>query len=365
MPAQWSGDGKWYWDGTRWHCAISADGAWRYTGQRWEPWTGGPAGPMPPAPYLPLNMAPAYALAPALPGPPAGVPAANPAGPWPLPLGGGSESRNEVWAVAVQTLAVYRRNLLGLVLVALPGVAALGMVMIAADAVLGLADQMVAFMTVHPNPAAKVAGPDFHRLAWTLAGFGAACLTGVLVLCPLTLGALCLASARAIEGRPLGIAECYSAATRRYPQLLGNSLVMVVAPIAVLAGFTLFAVITGLRFAILGQLLVALTFRFGLAPAAIMLDGLGMVASLRRSWAVTEGRRFFALAFLVVLAVCAVGLPPALVAGLPAGAGTTSATLHIGEVAGTLTGAVSAPVAAVMLTVAYLRWRRSAPKPSQ
>lgn len=365
MSAQWSGDGKWYWDGTQWHCAISANGAWRYTGQRWEPWTGGPAGPMPPAPYQPLNMAPAYVLAPALPGSPAGMPAANTAVPSPLPLGGGAESRGEVLAVAAQTLGVYGRNLLGLALVALPGVAALGMVMIAADVVLGLADQMVAFLASHPNPAADVAGPDLYRLGWTLAGFGAACLIGVMVLCPPTVGALCLASARAIEGRPLGIFDCYSAAARRYPQLLGSSLVMVVAPMAVLAGFTLFALLTGLRFAILGQLLVALTLRFALAPVAVMLDGQGMVASLRRSWAVTGGRRFFALALLVVLAVCAVALPPALVAGLPAGAGTSSATLHIGELAGALTGAVSAPVAAVMLTVAYLRWRQSPPSPAR
>jgi hypothetical protein len=50
------------------------------------------------------------------------------------------------------------------------------------------------------------------------------------------------------------------------------------------------------------------------------------------------------------------------VAGLPAGASPDlTVTLRVGEALGAIAGAVTAPLAAVMLTVCYRRWRYSVP----
>ena len=36
-PAQFSPDGLWWWDGSRWQPAISQDGRWRWDGRGWVP----------------------------------------------------------------------------------------------------------------------------------------------------------------------------------------------------------------------------------------------------------------------------------------------------------------------------------------
>jgi len=36
-PPQHSADGRWWWDGERWHPAISPDGLWRFDGRGWKP----------------------------------------------------------------------------------------------------------------------------------------------------------------------------------------------------------------------------------------------------------------------------------------------------------------------------------------
>ena len=37
MQTQFSADGKYYWDGTRWRSVMSPDGRFRWTGTRWLP----------------------------------------------------------------------------------------------------------------------------------------------------------------------------------------------------------------------------------------------------------------------------------------------------------------------------------------
>jgi len=36
--AQFSPDGQWWWDGSKWQAAISPDGRWRWDGRAWVPW---------------------------------------------------------------------------------------------------------------------------------------------------------------------------------------------------------------------------------------------------------------------------------------------------------------------------------------
>jgi hypothetical protein len=36
-PPQHSADRRWWWDGQRWHPAISPDGLWRFDGHGWKP----------------------------------------------------------------------------------------------------------------------------------------------------------------------------------------------------------------------------------------------------------------------------------------------------------------------------------------
>jgi hypothetical protein len=37
VESQFSDDGLWWWDGTRWSPTISEDGRWRWDGQQWVP----------------------------------------------------------------------------------------------------------------------------------------------------------------------------------------------------------------------------------------------------------------------------------------------------------------------------------------
>jgi hypothetical protein len=63
-PPEWSADGNWFWDGSKWNDAVSADGKWRFDGREWKPFQGlrspmppppppPPSGPAAPAPSMP------------------------------------------------------------------------------------------------------------------------------------------------------------------------------------------------------------------------------------------------------------------------------------------------------------------------
>lgn len=353
MAGQWSPDGKWFWDGSQWNCAISNDGAWRFNGTQWERWSGGPAGPMPPTP----PAAPPVVRQPDV-GTREDVYRATPAGTPLRGLPGDTHPRADTLSIALAAFGLYFRHLLGFVLVALPAVLALGLVMVGADLGLGIAEHVTAFVKAHSDPNGNFWTPDAFDLLTRLAIYAAACAVATLILCPLALGALCLAAGRAEEGQQFSIGECYALAARRYFHLLTAAIVMTLVPSLVLSAFTAFALVTGLRFVLLGQLCTALGLRLSLAPAAIMLDGEGVLGGLVQSWRVSSGRRFFALAFLVIFFGCVVGLPPLVMAGLPAGASPDmTVTLRIGEALGAITGAITAPLAGIVLTVAYRRWR--------
>ena len=59
----WSGDGNWFWDGSKWNDSISQDGKWKFDGTTWQPFTGQRT-PMPAQPPFPAPPAPAPATAP-------------------------------------------------------------------------------------------------------------------------------------------------------------------------------------------------------------------------------------------------------------------------------------------------------------
>ena len=330
MTSQWSLDRKWFWDGRRWHDAISPDANFRYNGAAGEPWTGGPAGAEPP--------------------PPAGA----------LPHSAHDHPRADVFRIGADSVRLYLKHIVGLFVVALPAVGFLGFILVGADLGAGLAEHLTPFTSVpagaQPPPAA--AGADLLTRMGVVAGIFA--VAAALVV-PLGIGALCAAAASALEGEPYEMEECYRLAAGRYLHLLGATAAIVLSPIVVLAGLVGLALLTGFRFIFLGQLLNALALRIALAPVPIMVRRASLVSALRTSWHITGGARFFALALLVIVTAIAVALPPLLLAGLPAGAGPDlTITLRVGEALGVLAGAVTAPLAAVVLTVAYFRWQQPA-----
>lgn len=327
MASQWSPDRKWFWDGQRWHDAISPDANFRYNGEAWEPWTGGPAGPMPP--------------------PPAGA----------LPASAHAHPRADVFHIGADSVRLYLKHIVGLFRVAIPAVGFLGFILVGADLGSGLAEHLTLFTSAATGHH-HVTGADVTDLLTRVAVVAGLFGVAAILVVPLAIGALCAASACALEGEPYEMEECYRLAAGRYLHLLGATAAMVLAPLLVLVGLSALAVLTGVRFLFLGQLLTATALRIVLAPVPITVRRAGLAAALRTSWQVTGGRRFLALALLVILAVLAVALPPLALAGAPAGAGPDlTVTLRVGEALGVIAGAVTAPLAAVVLTVAYFRWQ--------
>src|SRR2546430_15302082 len=120
----------------------------------------------------------------------------------------------------------------------------------------------------------------------------------VTVLSAPVYGALNKAALAVIEGHPVRFGAAYRAAFSRLPSLIGSSLLFL---LVTSVGMVLL-VFPGLYFAL----------GFSLSAVAIMAEGTGALASLRRSWQLVSGQRLRLLGLLMVWALLHVVLSYAL-----------------------------------------------------
>lgn len=230
-------------------------------------------------------------------------------------------------------------------------------------------------------------GVAFSLVAVVITVFTSALLQGMLVT----------VVARAALGERAGIGQALRAALKRVLPLIGVALLLGALQVVALGllGLLVYAIAqagdTGVVFAVLtavvGGLLLVVGYAFiavklTTVPSAIVLEGLGVFASIRRSWVLVRGAfwRTFGLLALVIVMVSAasqlVTLPFSVLGGALGGllfpnAGTDGADLQdsivpllISTVPGSIVGVLVAgigqvaQVGAVVLVYLDLRMRR-------
>lgn len=130
------------------------------------------------------------------------------------------------------------------------------------------------------------------------------------------------------RGSPVSMRRAFEAGVRRFPSVLGASLVqglLLGAGLAVGLGLFLVSLVTGnfSLLAVAGLFLVAfvpiaiyLTIALSLYAPAIMMEGETAIASLKRSWELTRGRRATLFVVLFVLGILAIVVVSAIVVPL-------------------------------------------------
>ncbi|GAA1341891.1 hypothetical protein [Arthrobacter roseus] len=160
---------------------------------------------------------------------------------------------------------------------------------------------------------------DSEALGWVASIMGgASVLSLVNAIAVLVLqGVLVIPVARAILNLKTGFSAMWRIAGKKIVALIGLGLVMVVAATIILAVFVLLMVVTVIALEeqsiaiviisvlALFALAVWVTVKLALAPAALILDGTGIFASLGRSWTLVKGNwwRTFGILLLTTVIV--------------------------------------------------------------
>ncbi len=134
---------------------------------------------------------------------------------------------------------------------------------------------------------------------------------GVLIL----QGVLIIAIARAVLDERTGFAELWKLAGRRILPLIGLGAILfllwtvsVVVLVLILVGLSLALEDAAIAIVIIGVLAAVaaaiwLNIKWVMAPAALMLEGVGPIAALRRSWTLTTGNWWRTFGILVLTSI--------------------------------------------------------------
>jgi len=196
----------------------------------------------------------------------------------------------------------------------------------------------------------------------------------VVVALPLETAAFTKVVADRYQGRPTSVGQAYEFATSRWLALIGLGPLILLLVVGAVALLVLVVVLLAAALhavgALLDFLLILAAVIFGLvayvrvvlSTPVLVLEHLGPVDALRRSWDLTRGGAWRAFGVLLVLGLM-VGIAGFLVglligAAASAGGGITSPGGHLIDVAGTLVVAVLlSPLVAVGLVLLYFDFR--------
>ena len=204
-----------------------------------------------------------------------------------------------------------------------------------------------------------------------------------LFLLPIAIGASAWAVSRIWKGQTATIAGAYRGSAGRIPSLIGATLLAWLAlsgagGLSVFAGVMLFILLkvvaftrflSGLFAVILGGIVIAALGWIGvgmaLAQPAIVLEGLGPLQGLRRSWSLAQGCRrhvlmvggLYLAVSLVVHSVVTVTLLHPDVCRAAAGQEHSGLAASLSSTLGTLAGAALLPLLAIGLAIVYLNQR--------
>jgi len=218
---------------------------------------------------------------------------------------------------------------------------------------------LIVFAVVDLIPAiAATASSDAARALWFVVG------VVVILVGFVWLEAALIAQVDDVrDGRiDSSIGEIFERVRNRLPQLIAVGLLTALAIVA--AAVLLLVVASALHVAWLGVvLLIAFSFflltRWLLAPAAIVLEKLGTVPGLRRSWQLVSGHSWQAF-FLLLVTLILAAIPSAIVNSILSAIFSGSEFLRA-WVASTIANALTTPFVALCWTLAYFHLR---PAPS-
>ncbi|MPZ89099.1 MAG: hypothetical protein GEU81_13735 [Nitriliruptorales bacterium] len=208
-------------------------------------------------------------------------------------------------------------------------------------------------------------------LARGIPAFVTVALLQTLLLLLATAAVVSIGAARYLGGQQ-GPADALRTAGRRFPVLLGSQVLVALILIAavtvplvlVVAGAFLgqdaLAAVGGLAFLPLIPLAVYLYIAFALAVPAIMLEGTGAVAALRRSSQLVKGRWWPVFGILVVawIVVGIVGSALGVIPSALAGAfENQSARALVSGIGASITGLLTEPVTALVVLLLYFDTR--------
>ncbi len=201
----------------------------------------------------------------------------------------------------------------------------------------------------------------------TNAGWGALGSLVTLVLVPFTLGAVYQAASAAIRGEPLTVGSVFGSTAARYWPLWGLALLFFLAAVAFVIFWVVFLLVTGVFGALVGWIIfIPLGFWIGIrlvtSVPALLVEGIGPVRAMRRSWNLVRGswwRTFGILIVTVILEIVLYLVFLALFQGIAAiipGVGDDLRSA-LSAAATTLVDALIGPLAAIVVTLLYFDLR--------
>jgi hypothetical protein len=185
------------------------------------------------------------------------------------------------------------------------------------------------------------------QAAFSLGDLGGSIITVMLGLltAPLIAGAVSRVCAASYLGQPIGPADALKTTLRRLPALLAASFLVGLASVV---GFV-FCLLPG----------IALTVLYTVVTPAMMIEEIGPIDGMRRSWRLVKPR-FWGVLGIVVLAWVISAFVGNLLGGAPSAVGTllggSLAWLWI-AVGAVLSSLVSAPITAIVDTLLYFDGR--------
>ena len=166
-----------------------------------------------------------------------------------------------------------------------------------------------------------------------------------LVTTPLIAGAVSRICAASYLGQQVGAGEALKATLRRFPALLGASLLV--------------NLVRGIGFALCILPGVALTGLYAAVIPALMIEEIGPIEAMRRSWRLLKPR-FWPVLGIIALAWLIAAFLGNLLGGIPSAVGTifggSLAWLWV-AVGAVLASVVSAPISAIVRTLLYFDGR--------
>ncbi len=186
-------------------------------------------------------------------------------------------------------------------------------------------------------------------------------------LVPFTLGAVYQAAGAAIRGEPVTIGYVFGATAARYWPLWGLALLFVLAVVAFVILYLVFLFVTGAFGLLVGWIIfIPLGFWIGIrlviSVPALLVEGIGPVRAIRRSWDLVRGSWWRSFGILLVTVILELVLYLVFlaffqaVAAIVPGVGDDlrSALSAVGT---TLVSALIGPLAAIVVTLLYFDLR--------
>ncbi len=203
--------------------------------------------------------------------------------------------------------------------------------------------------------------PDFAQLTGLLAGAAAGGFVGgliTLVATAILTGILMVVISRSVLGAPVDAGETWRAARPRVPGLIGLVLLLTLIGVLILAvgavpGLLLLLAseVAGIIVIVVGVLaaivvLVWVSVSLSLAAPAYVLEGVGVIEALRRSWRLVSGR-FWPVLGIQLLAAIIAGVLASIIA-VPFSVGASLIT--VGAAAGGAAPSAAMSLPAVLIT---------------